>query len=125
MGRSVMQIMLSPQGYQLDFACDGAEALQAIKSQPYDLVFMDLVLPDMNGRDVCREVRRWEAGKRHVPIVAVTAYDLPGQPLELVKAGMDDYLFKPYDARSLTRMIRLYASGESDELAGVDTQRAL
>lgn len=112
LGRSMMEIMLAAQGFQLDFACDGAEALQAIKSQAYDLVFMDLVLPDMNGRDVCREVRQWEAGKRHVPIVAVTAYDLPGQPLELVKAGMDDYLFKPYDVRGLTRIVRLYAAGD-------------
>lgn len=118
LGRSMMEILLSPEGYRLDFACDGAEALQAIKSRSYDLVFMDLVLPDMNGRDVCREVRQWEGGKRHVPIVAVTAYDLPGQPLELIKAGMDDYLFKPYDLRGLTRMIRLYAVGDDTASVG-------
>lgn len=112
LGRSLMEAMLSPHGYQLDFACDGQEALQAIETRPYDLVFMDLVLPDINGRDVCRQVRLWEAGQSHLPIVAVTAYDVPGQPIELVKAGMDDYIFKPYDVRTLTRMIQIYAVGD-------------
>ena len=105
-----MEIMLSPYGYRIEYACDGQEALQAIKSQRHDLVFMDLVLPDMNGMDVSRQVRDWEAGKRHLPIIAVTAYDLPGQPLEMIKAGLDDYVFKPYDARGLRRMIQLYTS---------------
>src|SRR5512146_2095875 len=82
LSRSMMDLMLAPHGYQLGFACDGAEAIQAIESGQYDLVFMDLILPDMNGRDVCREIRRWEAGKSRIPIVAVTGLDLPGQPLE-------------------------------------------
>ncbi len=117
LGRSLMEVMLSPQGYQLDFACDGKEALEAIETRPHDLVFMDLVLPDMNGRDVCRQVRSQEAGQRHLPIVAVTAYDLQGQPFELVKAGMDDYIFKPYDARALTRIIGIYAAGSAEAAA--------
>lgn len=112
LGCSLMQAMLAPQGYQLDFAGGGKEALDAIETRPYDLVFMDLMLPDMNGRDVCRQVRAREAGQRHLPIVAVTAYDLPGQPRELAMAGMDDYIFKPYDARGLARMIQLYAVGD-------------
>ncbi len=118
LGRNMMDIMLSPHGYRLDFACDGTEALEAITTRYYDLVFMDLILPDMNGRDVCRKVREWEAGERHVPIVALTAYDLPGQPLELIKAGMDDYVFKPYDLRGLTRIIQLYTSGDAQQAAG-------
>lgn len=115
LNRNMMELMLSPHGYELEFACDGAEALEAIQSRPFDLVFMDLVLPDMNGSDVTRLVREWEAGKRHLPIVAVTAYDMPGQPRELVQAGMDDYIFKPYDLRGLVRMIELYAKGEGQE----------
>src|SRR5512140_1681398 len=86
LNQSIIQIMLAPQGYLLDFASNGSEALEAIKAGSYDLVFLDLILPDINGRDVCRQVRAWEAGKTHLPIVALTAYDLPGQPLELVKA---------------------------------------
>src|SRR5512147_441114 len=112
LSRSMMDLMLAPHGYELGFACDGAEAILAIKSGQYDMVFMDLILPDMNGRDVCREIRQWEAGKSRIPIVAVTGLDLPGQPLELIKAGMDDYVFKPYDVRTLTRLIGLYTDGE-------------
>ncbi|HEX8991568.1 MAG TPA: response regulator [Anaerolineales bacterium] len=110
LGRSLMKIMLAPYGYEIESACDGQEALQAIKSQRFDLVFMDLVLPDMNGMDVSRQVREWEAGQRHLPIIAVTAYDLPGQPLEMIRAGLDDYIFKPYEARGLRRMIQLYTN---------------
>lgn len=119
-----MEIMLSPHGYQLEFASDGKEALEAIETRPHDLVFMDLVLPDINGREVCRQVRAREAGGRHLPIVAVTAYDLPGQPLELVKAGMDDYIFKPYDERTLTRMIQLYAVGDGEAVPGHEGSEA-
>ncbi len=118
LGRSLMEAMLAPHGYQMDFACDGREALAAIETRPYDLVFMDLILPDMNGRDVCRQVRAQEAGQRHLPIVAVTAYDLPGQPAELVKAGMDDYIFKPFDLRALTRIIQIYAVGDDKGVNG-------
>src|SRR5512138_3753123 len=81
LSRSMMDLMLAPHGYELGFACDGMEAIQAIQSGQYDMVFMDLILPDMNGRDVCREVRDWEGGKSRIPIVAVTGLDLPGQPL--------------------------------------------
>ena len=118
LNRNMMELMLAPQGFELEFACDGAEALDAIKSHAYDLVFMDLVLPDMSGRDVTRLVREWEAGKQHLPIVAVTAYDMPGQPIELIKAGMDDYIFKPYDLRGLMRIIELYAGGDGPEASG-------
>lgn len=108
LSRSMMQILLTQQGYSVDFAANGSEALEAVKTREYDLVFMDLVLPDMNGRDLCRQVREWEAGKTHLPIVALTAYAIPGQPLELLKAGMDDYVFKPYNLRQISRMIHLY-----------------
>jgi CheY-like chemotaxis protein len=108
LSRSMMQILLTQQGHSVDFAANGTEALEAVKSHKYDLVFMDLVLPDMNGRDLCRQIREWEAGKTHLPIVALTAYAIPGQPLELLKAGMDDYVFKPYNLRQISRMIHLY-----------------
>lgn len=124
LNRDIMQVMLGPFGHQLEFACDGSEALEAIKTRSYDLVFMDLMLPDQSGRDVCRKVREWEAGKSHLPIVAVTAYDMPGQPLELFKAGMDDYIFKPYDARGLARIIELYAGSDGAGPAADNGHRA-
>jgi CheY-like chemotaxis protein len=117
--RSMMELMLAPHGYKIGFASDGAAAIQAAQSGQYDLMFLDLILPDMSGREVCRQIRQWEAGQRRIPIVAVTGLDLPGQPLELVKAGMDDYVFKPYDVRTLTRLIRLY-TGEREDAAGQD-----
>ena len=115
LNRSMISIMLTQQGYPADFATNGAEALEAVQRRKYDLIFMDLMLPDMNGRDVARRIREWEAGRFRVPIVALTAYDLPGQPLELLKAGMDDYLFKPYNGRQLARLIRLYTGVEAQE----------
>jgi CheY-like chemotaxis protein/HPt (histidine-containing phosphotransfer) domain-containing protein len=120
LNQTMMRLMLAPEGYSLEFASSGSEALEAIETRRIDLVFLDLILPDINGRDVAKQVREWEAGKKHLPIIAVTAYDLPGQPLELVKAGIDDYVFKPFNLRGLTRMVKLYAGEEQghDDTAG-------
>lgn len=117
---NMVRVMLAPQGHELEFASSGAEALEAVQAHPFDLVFLDLVLPDLDGREVCRHIRAWETanGRTRTPVIALTAYDLPGQALELLKSGMDDYLFKPFDVKGLTRMLKLYASGEGREKTG-------
>ncbi len=117
---NMVRVMLTPQGHELEFASSGAEALEAVQAHPFDLVFLDLVLPDLDGREVCRHIRAWETanGRPRTPVIALTAYDLPGQALELLKAGMDDYLFKPFDVKGLTRMLKLYATGEGREKTG-------
>ncbi len=116
----LMNILLSEQGHAVKTASNGQEALALVMSDKFDLVFMDLQLPDMNGPEVCKRIREWEAGRTHLPIVALTADDIPGHALEWLKAGMDDYIFKPYNPGQLSRMISLYAYGQDAEVSNVN-----
>ncbi len=112
LNQRMMRVLLSDLGHEIQAAANGEEALEALQQEPFDLVFMDLQLPVMDGLEVCRRIRSWEAGRCRIPVVALTAYDIPGKPLELFKAGMDDYIFKPYSLVQLSRIINLY-TGEA------------
>ncbi len=88
--------LLERLGMQVTVASSGDEALQAWDKSQYDIVLMDCHMPDMDGYEVTRRLRRLEAaGERHTPIVAVTASTLPDERERCLAAGMDDYMAKP------------------------------
>ncbi len=88
--------MLTRLGYQIDVAVDGREALQKAKANNYDLIFMDVGLPIINGLDVTRELRIWEkALNKHIPIIALTAHMDVENKQECIESGMDAVLSKP------------------------------
>jgi len=77
-------------------AVNGREALAAWERQPFDLILMDVQMPQMDGLEATREIRRREAGTaRHVPVVAMTANAMQGDAQVCLKAGMDGYVAKP------------------------------
>ena len=85
--------LLSLMGYQADVAGNGIEAVEAVERQEYDLVLMDVQMPEMDGLEATRRIRtRPEHGPR---IVAMTANALDGDREACFEAGMDDYLGKP------------------------------
>jgi len=87
--------ILEKMGYQADSAGDGAEALESVARQHYDIVFMDVQMPEVNGLEATRRIcRRWPAGKRP-RIIAMTANALEGDREKCLEAGMDDYISKP------------------------------
>ncbi len=87
--------LLSQMGYAADLARNGVEAVVAIERQPYDVVLMDVQMPEMDGLQASREItRRWPAGDRP-RIVAMTANAMQGDREECMAAGMDDYVTKP------------------------------
>jgi CheY-like chemotaxis protein/HPt (histidine-containing phosphotransfer) domain-containing protein len=94
--------LLERAGLQADAAGNGALAIQALESQSYDLVLMDVQMPEMDGIEATLRIREREkeTGK-HVPIVALTAHSMKGDRERFLAAGMDDYLSKPLDARQL------------------------
>jgi CheY-like chemotaxis protein len=105
--QKTMLMMLSKLGYLVDVVANGQEALQALERQPYDLIFMDIKMPEMNGLEATRHIReKWpENGPK---IVALTAYALPGDEKRCLEAGMDAYLSKPINMVDLAEILNRY-----------------
>lgn len=91
----VFQKMVRDVNIELIFANNGLEAVSAFQSWSPDMIFMDISMPEMDGRDAARAIRTLEAGASHVPIVAVTAHAMEGDEAGILAAGIDHYMTKP------------------------------
>jgi PAS domain S-box-containing protein len=97
--------LLERLGLRADVAANGKEAIHMLDLMPYDLVFMDCQMPEMNGYEATREIRRIENGSRRVRIVAMTAEAVSGTRDRCLAAGMDDFISKPVTAEDLIAAI--------------------
>jgi signal transduction histidine kinase/DNA-binding response OmpR family regulator/HPt (histidine-containing phosphotransfer) domain-containing protein len=95
--QKVARSLLEKMDYRVDVVADGLAAVTAWQSGKFDLIVMDCQMPQMDGYAATREIRRLEAGKSHIPIVALTAHAMKGDEEKCRAAGMDDYLSKPID----------------------------
>jgi len=98
-----VQDLLRAEHYAVDWARDGEAADTALRTQPYDLVLLDLGLPKRDGLAVLRDLR---ARKNRTPVLVATARDAVAQRIEGLDAGADDYVLKPYDLDELLARIR-------------------
>ncbi len=91
----------------IDTAVDGLDALNALKKSPYDLVFMDIQMPVMDGHEATRQIRAPGSTVLNpkVPVVAITAHALPGDREKCIDAGMNDYVKKPVTQKALSEML--------------------
>lgn len=105
--RRAVTRMLEKLGHRAQSAADGAEALERLRSERFDLVLMDVQMPGMNGVEATLSIRRGLAGPENAdrPIVALTAYALPGDRERFLKVGMDNYLAKPVAIEELRVML--------------------
>jgi signal transduction histidine kinase/DNA-binding response OmpR family regulator len=101
--------MLERLGLRADVAANGREAVAMCRMLPYDLIFMDCQMPEMDGYEATREIRASEAPGRHVGIIAMTAEAMVGAREECLAAGMDDYIAKPVKMDSLLEAVRRFA----------------
>ncbi|MBI4494552.1 MAG: response regulator [Chloroflexi bacterium] len=114
--------MLERMGYRADVAANGVEVLEALVRQPYDVVLMDMQMPEMDGLEAARQIRaRWPAD-RQPRIVAMTANVMQGDREQCLAAGMDDYVSKPIQPRELQAALERW--GEWVQGAGGRRQEA-
>jgi signal transduction histidine kinase/DNA-binding response OmpR family regulator len=109
--------LLEKLGCRVDVATDGKEALKMVEKLPYDLVFMDCQMPEMDGYQATAEIRQRHGVGRDTPIIAMTAHAMQGDRDRCLAAGMDDYISKPLRSEELAAMLELWIlrSGEAPE----------
>jgi two-component system, sensor histidine kinase and response regulator len=98
-------ILLQKAGYSVDSVENGLLAFERVKNGRYNAVLMDVQMPEMDGFEASRQIRAWEGGGRHIPIIAMTAHALKGDRELCLEAGMDDYVSKPLDPRVLMQIL--------------------
>jgi CheY-like chemotaxis protein len=99
--QKVARNLMEQMGYHADLAGNGVEALQALQRQPYDIVLMDVLMPEMDGLEATRRIRHQWPPKRQPRIIALTAVAMGGDRERCLAAGMDDYLRKPVQREEL------------------------
>lgn len=101
--RNLVRMSLEAIGHQVVVASDGAEALAAFSAQPFDLVILDIMMPQIDGFGVCREIR----SRSDVPIIMLTALDSTDDMVRGFELGADDYIAKPFSFKEV--QARIYA----------------
>ena len=97
--------LLRKFGCHVDVAANGAEAVRMWKVLPYDAIFMDCQMPEMDGYEATAEIRKAEPDRKRIPIVAMTAHAMPGDRERCLEAGMDDYVSKPVSVVELRAVL--------------------
>ncbi|HWG41822.1 MAG TPA: PAS domain S-box protein [Gemmataceae bacterium] len=107
--------VLEKQGHRVVAVPNGAAALRAVQQESFDVVLMDVQMPEMNGLEATRAIRIWEQqGGGHVPIVAMTAHAMKGAREDCLQAGMDEYLSKPIQVPALARVMEELTRGRQE-----------
>jgi signal transduction histidine kinase/CheY-like chemotaxis protein len=115
--------MLERLGYRADVAANGLEAVQALSRIPYSAVLMDVQMPEMDGYEATKEIRRREESEkgRHTPIIAMTANAMQGDRERALEEGMDDYVSKPVKPEELGAVLERWLSRDEEEEKPVTT----
>jgi signal transduction histidine kinase/CheY-like chemotaxis protein len=106
---------LEKLGYLVDLVADGRHAVEAWRAGHYDLILMDCQMPELDGYEATREIRALEAGRGHIPIIALTAHAMKGAAEQCTGVGMDAHLTKPIDRAQLRACLARFLDGDMSE----------
>ena len=110
--------LLEGQGHTVTVVGNGKEAVAAAGSQKFDLILMDVQMPELDGLEAVAQIRAWEQRTgTHLPIIAMTAHALKGDRERCLEAGMDNYVAKPIRAEELFETIDAVLSYHEHESA--------
>lgn len=111
-----LEFLLSKEGFSVITAATGTEALRKFEQGGIDLILLDLMIPEVSGTEVCRQIR----AKSKVPIIMLTAKDSEVDKVVGLEIGADDYVTKPYSSRELIARIRAVLRRNSDDAITID-----
>ena len=117
--RDALRVALEREGFRVEVAADGAEAIQVFDAVRPQLVLLDVMLPRISGLDVCRQIR----AKSQVPIIMVTARNAEIDAVVGLEVGADDYVTKPFRLRELVARVRAALRRGSADDSGFDEHR--
>ena len=105
--------MLTRVGHSVDVVANGLEAIEALRNRPYDIVLMDVHMPEMGGVEATQRIRNMSDGLSKIPVVALTANAMKGDRERFIQSGMNDYVAKPVDAALLFEKIEWWTGSSS------------
>jgi len=105
-----LEFILKKEGYRVVTATDGVEAMERIRAEKPDLVFLDIQMPRKDGYMVCQELRR-DPDTRDLPIIMITAKGQEADRLQSLESGADEYVTKPYSPRKVVDRVREILGG--------------
>jgi len=106
-GRKVLENLVRMQGYQVSVAEDGVQALELIRSQPFDLILLDILMPRMDGYQVLETIRA-DPKLNHISVIMISTVDETDAIIRCIELGADDYVTKPYNQVLLKARVKQY-----------------
>lgn len=113
--------LIDKLGHKTDVAANGREAVEAVRALPYDMVLMDVMMPEMDGFEATAEIRMLPPPKNRIPIIALTANAMRGDDKVCLSRGMDDYLAKPIDFTKMAAAINRWGRARASTAAVLRT----
>ena len=106
--QKVVAALLNNSGFQIDTVTDGLQAVEAVRNRHYDLVLMDIGMPELDGQGATRQIRELPGNAGDVPIIAVTAHVMESDQEACIEAGMNDFIMKPIQRLELMEKIEFW-----------------
>ncbi|HUU05287.1 MAG TPA: sigma-54 dependent transcriptional regulator [Patescibacteria group bacterium] len=120
--RNMLSFVLGKEGYQVDEAVSGMDALKKLKGRKYDLVISDIRMPDLNGIELLKKIKTHE---QELPVIMITAYAATHDAIEAMKLGAEDYIMKPFNLEELKIIINKSLHKKSIEKENIELKQKL